>query len=173
MQVHVELAAVDANDARRRERWTVPDVLSVTSAAEPDKLNFVRLEDQSWLVGGARPDKDTFTITARTDAATISALRLEVLPDESLPMHGPGRYDNGNFHLTELHVTARAAVGPSLAAAPVAIAHAWADHAEADQPLTSVLDDNPQTYWALTRATGKRTRRCSSSANRSVSRAAR
>ena len=54
-----------------------------------------------------RPDKDTFIVTARTTLQGVRALRLEVLPDDSLPHHGPGRFDNGNFHLSEFRATAQ------------------------------------------------------------------
>ena len=39
------------------------------------------------------------------------ALRLEVLPDRSLPSQGPGRAGNGNFVLSEL--TASVVPGPA------------------------------------------------------------
>ncbi len=63
--------------------------------------------DGSYLaIGTERPESDVYTLKARTDLRGITALRVEVLPDDSLPAHGPGRADNGNAVLTELHLSA-------------------------------------------------------------------
>ena len=40
-------------------------------------------------------------VTARVQGQTITAVRLEVMADPSLPQGGPGRQGNGNLHLTE------------------------------------------------------------------------
>jgi hypothetical protein len=34
----------------------------------------------------------------------VTAVRVEVLSDDSLPQRGPGRQDNGNLHLSEVRV---------------------------------------------------------------------
>jgi hypothetical protein len=69
-----------------------------TLAAQPDG---------SYLaIGNERPDTDTYTLKVQTDLRGITALRVEVLPDDSLPAHGPGRAENGNAALTELRVSA-------------------------------------------------------------------
>lgn len=39
---------------------------------------------------GAKPDKDTYIITASTSLAKITALRLDALSHQSLPQKGPG-----------------------------------------------------------------------------------
>jgi hypothetical protein len=63
-----------------------------------------RNADASLTASGARPDKDITTITAPIPLSTVSAVRLELMPDDSLPARGPGRADNGNFHLSELEI---------------------------------------------------------------------
>ncbi len=84
-------------------RWSVLAPLSVTSsggatpAVQPDS---------SIRFGGPRPETDTYTIVAETDLQGITAVRLEVLTDDSLPLKGPGRQDNGNLHLSEFQVKA-------------------------------------------------------------------
>ncbi len=57
-------------------------------------------------IGNERPETETYTLKVQTDLRGITAFRVEVLPDDSLPAHGPGRADNGNAVLSELHVTA-------------------------------------------------------------------
>ncbi len=62
--------------------------------------------DGSVLATGERPEADTYTLKVRADGREkITAFRLEVLPDDSLPGHGPGRADGGNAVLTQLLVS--------------------------------------------------------------------
>ena len=61
--------------------------------------------DGSFLaVGSDHPEKDTYTVKAHSDLHGITAFRVEALPDDSLPAHGPGRAENGNAVLSELSV---------------------------------------------------------------------
>ena len=69
--------------------------------------------DGSVLVTGDKPNNDVYTVELPTGANVgtlpITALRLEVLPDPSLPDNGPGRaplFSVGDFLLTELTVDA-------------------------------------------------------------------
>jgi Protein of unknown function (DUF1553)/Protein of unknown function (DUF1549)/Planctomycete cytochrome C/F5/8 type C domain len=67
-----------------------------TLAAQPDG---------SFLaVGSDHPETDTYKVKVRPDLHGITAFRVEVLPDDSLPAHGPGRAENGNAVLSELRV---------------------------------------------------------------------
>ena len=47
---------------------------------------------------------DTFFITAKLPAGTITGIRLDALADDALPKKGPGRAANGNFVLNEFTV---------------------------------------------------------------------
>ena len=47
--------------------------------------------DGSILVSGKPGVTDLYTITATTKAAGLTAIRLELLPDKTLPAMGPGR----------------------------------------------------------------------------------
>ena len=55
--------------------------------------------------GGTPPERDTYTVVAATDLKAITAVRLEVLADPSLPANGPGRPPNGNFVLSTFALT--------------------------------------------------------------------
>ena len=61
--------------------------------------------DDSILAGGPNPAKDTYTVTATTDAERLTAIRLEALRDPSLTQNGLARSDSGNFVLTEFEVS--------------------------------------------------------------------
>jgi len=81
-------------------------VLRPVNMASQHGTILMQLDDGSILATHARPDTDTYTIVAQSDLPNISAVRLEVLPDESLPNKGPGRAENGNFVLSHLELTA-------------------------------------------------------------------
>jgi hypothetical protein len=67
-----------------------------------------RLPDHSVLAAGISPETDTYSIKARTDLTNITAVRLELLPDESLPKQGPGRaVETGQAVLSEVQFAAR------------------------------------------------------------------
>src|SRR5713101_1449175 len=60
-----------------------------------------RKPDDSWLAGGENPATDSYVIEARVpDEERITGIRIEALPDASLPRGGPGRDVYGNFTLT-------------------------------------------------------------------------
>ena len=58
------------------------------------------MPDGSLRASGANPDGDTYTVVARTSLAEIRAIRLEALPDPSLPAEGTGRGAAGRFVLS-------------------------------------------------------------------------
>lgn len=107
--------------------------------------------DGSVLAGGENPPQDSYVIKTTTASRTITALRLETLPDDSLPYKGPGRAVNGNFTLTEFTV--------SVAGQPVRIARAQADFSQTSYggwPVEAALDGRPETGWAIDPAEGMR-----------------
>ena len=62
--------------------------------------------DRSVLASGPNPSLTSYTITLRTTLQGITALRLETLPDPSLPRGGPGRDAYGHFRITGLEIEA-------------------------------------------------------------------
>ncbi len=100
-----------------------------------------KLDDGSLLAGGARPEKDVYTITARAALPRLTGLRLDVLTHESLPQQGPGRAENGNLHLSEVAVTLLAPAGPGDASA-----------AERRLELVNPQADFNQEGWSIDKA---------------------
>ena len=80
--------------------WTVLQPAAITSAAG---TTLTRLPDDSVLAGGLNPAVDTYTVEAMTGLSGITGLRLEAIPDPSLPRQGSGR-DKGNFHLDSIRL---------------------------------------------------------------------
>ena len=59
-------------------------------------------DDRSILIGGKTLDTDATVVRFASLPTRVVGLRLEALPDKSLPSKGPGRAGNGNFVLTEV-----------------------------------------------------------------------
>jgi mono/diheme cytochrome c family protein len=84
--------------------------LEVEEIRSTSGATLTKLPDGSVLAGGKAADTDTYTLRARTPLKGITALRLELLPDESLPEKGPGRAPGtreaggGNLVLSDLKV---------------------------------------------------------------------
>ena len=112
--------------------WTVLDPISVTSANTEylDRTKFIKLPDRSILVRGALPFIDVYTVKAHTTLTGITGIRLEALPDPSLPFNGPGRQPlDGTFILSEFS----AAIEPqSTVPGVVALQNATATFSQSD-----------------------------------------
>jgi hypothetical protein len=101
--LHRELAAWEKSLTNRPIPWITLMPATFTSSGG---ATLAKQPDGSLLAGGTRPETDTYTITATTELKGITAVRLEVLSDPSLPHQGPGRQDNGNLHLTDFRMQA-------------------------------------------------------------------
>ena len=77
-------------------RWTV---LSPTTVTATEGVVLTESPDGSILASGENPGYASYTIEALTKLPRITAIRLEALPDASLPKGGPGRDVYGNFQL--------------------------------------------------------------------------
>ncbi|QDT92135.1 DUF1553 domain-containing protein [Gimesia algae] len=84
--------------------WQTLTPLSATSSSNKTKL---KIQDDQSLLASGPPSNETYTIETQVDLNTLKALRLEVLPDPSLPAQGPGRAKDGNFVLSEISLTSK------------------------------------------------------------------
>ncbi|MBU6239673.1 MAG: DUF1549 domain-containing protein, partial [Planctomycetes bacterium] len=85
--------------------------LQPDSIVSLEGVSLRKLPDGSILASGKNPSTDTYILTFRDLPKGITALRLDTLPDDSLPRKGPGRAGNGNFVLSEFVVHFRSANG--------------------------------------------------------------
>src|SRR5262249_24459319 len=90
--------------SRIRHAFPAGKVLQATELKSEGGATLTQLPDGSVLAGGKRPAADVYTIRAQANIQGAQVLRLEALPDASLPDRGPGRGNNGSFLLTELAV---------------------------------------------------------------------
>ena len=134
-------------EAAAAARW---QVLVPTATHSRAGATFAAQPDGSILVSGNRAD-DTTTLTIPLPAGTWTGLRLEVIPDPSLPGGGSGRADDGNFVLTEI----LADTAPAAAAdqkTPLDFARAVADFAQQNLGVELAIDKNPTNPgqgWAV------------------------
>jgi Protein of unknown function (DUF1553)/Protein of unknown function (DUF1549)/Planctomycete cytochrome C len=93
--------------------WSViaPKVVSATG-----DVVLTAGRDGSVTASGPNPARTVYTIEGSTALPRITAIRLEALPDPSLPKNGPGRDVYGNFQLNGFDVSVTGSRG------------AWRDH---------------------------------------------
>ncbi|MBM4096558.1 MAG: DUF1553 domain-containing protein [Planctomycetes bacterium] len=139
-----EAMAEESLGAAKSIRWTVlaPDSWKGTGGTTLE-----RLPDQSLLAKGPRLEKDTYEINFTLPPGKFTAIRLEVLAHESLPMRGPGRCDNGNLHLSEFEARVIHAGEP--AGEPVKFSSATADFDQSGWDITRAIDGKAQTAWGI------------------------
>jgi hypothetical protein len=138
-------------NATRTPTWTPLDPVAMKSA---EKADFVKAKDQSILLAGPNPAKDTYTITFDTKIADITGIRLEILPDKSLAAQGPGRAQNGNFVLQELKVD-YIKTGDAGKPKVVKLVRPQATFSQNGFPISNVVDNNNETGWAIADQFGK------------------
>jgi mono/diheme cytochrome c family protein len=107
------LRAAHRDSSERMAAWeqTVRDDQPTWTAVRPDddttgeQKHYV-LEDDSVLAAGYAPTMFATEFTAKVQAPKLTAVRLELLNDPTLPHGGPGRSIYGTFALTEFEVEA-------------------------------------------------------------------
>ncbi len=77
--------------------WIALDVKDVKATGN---VKLEKQKDGTILASGPTPNTE-YTITAELGAMTITGVKLEVYPHETLPNFGPGRANDGNFVLNE------------------------------------------------------------------------
>ncbi len=137
-----ELVAAQTQWEQSIVPWSILTPSSFTSAGG---ATLTKKDDQSLLAGGTSANQDTYTVTIDNPPSDLTALRLEVLPDDSLPKKGPGRAGNGNFVLTELVVRFNPAV--FAAERPVKLSSAAASFEQ-----LAAGDKTPYGKWAAAAA---------------------
>jgi hypothetical protein len=133
-------------NAQARSAWTTLE--PKTSAASSGSA-MKTLADRSILVAGPGPATETYTLSFAPKAGLLTALRLEAIPDPSLPKGGVGRSPgDGNFVLSGITGELRAKDGTTL---PLKLARAEADFAQDNFPVAHALQNpDPKKHgWAV------------------------
>ncbi|MDB6005677.1 MAG: hypothetical protein JWR15_2664, partial [Prosthecobacter sp.] len=121
-----------------------------TAKAATAKL--IKQPDGSFRAENKAPKTDRYTLEISHPSKPITALQIEMLPDDSLPGKGPGLHKNGNFVLT--NVSASVQYGKT--ARTLVLHSAKADFEQKTFTADKALDADDQTGWAVAGATGKK-----------------
>jgi hypothetical protein len=130
--------------------WTVLDPTAFKSRG----ATLTKQKDGSLLASGKNPFPERYVVTATTKLTGITAIRLEVLADPSLPSKGPGRAPNGNFVLNEFIVRAATKAAPKKPV-KVELHNASATFSQDGLPIAFAIDNNPATGWAILPQVGR------------------
>ncbi len=125
-------------------KWTALKPLAVKSEGG---ATLTVKPDDSVLASGINPDNDVYVIEAEVQGR-IGAIRLEAIPDASMPKGASGRSKPGNFVLTDFRVTVNESV--------VAWSRAYADFSQEIRngkimrfPIAFAIDADESTGWAI------------------------
>jgi hypothetical protein len=135
--------------------WTA---LMPVHASATSGVTLATLQDGSLLASGPNPPLTSYTVSVDTPLQAITGVRLEALPDPSLPRGGPGRDGYGHFRVTGIHVEiAPATTAPSAHGASQAVRFRTIkvdDSAYPFEPADILASDNGSTNrkggsWAI------------------------
>jgi len=116
-----------------------------------NRVDFKILDDSSVLVQGANPEQDVHEITVKLQPGIFAALRLEALPDDSLPKKSSARAENGVFRLSEIE--AEVLMHPKKdetnnAPKKLKFTQALADSAQDKMDVARAIDGKADTGWS-------------------------
>jgi hypothetical protein len=134
--------------------WQLGEVSEVVSKGG---ATLKKLPDGSYLATDKNPDKETYEVRLllRPDLKQVTALRLEALPDDSLPMKGAGRSPNGNIVMTGVKIALRTDSKGVDEWLNLPIKAAEADFSQKEYQIGGVLTDNPADGWGIYPEVGK------------------
>ena len=139
-----ELAAAQADWEKTQIPWTP---LTADSMVSVEGAKLALRADGAILVSDKNPATDTYELTYSNLPPNVTAFRVEVLPDDSLPNKGPGRAGNGNFVLSEFMVKLLPPTPePQKDAEKITVP---LQNATATYEQTGAAGDNPYGKWAV------------------------
>ena len=136
-------------------KWSVLRPKTYGATGSRTEMNL--LPDGSMLIGGPNTFFNNFTLVYDTDLEGITALRLEVLPDPSQPVGGPGRHPEGNFLLSEFRaaVAPRRGLDPQPGPTPVTFERAVTNFGQVAHEISTSLDGDTDTGWSVAPSVGR------------------
>ncbi|MBC8065052.1 MAG: DUF1549 domain-containing protein [Chlorobia bacterium] len=127
--------------AQWRERVKNPTWIAQNPSLESfSGAKFQRLEDGSFLVSGPLIDEDRYRINMTGQSGRVTGVRIELIPDPSLPKKGSGRAHDGLAIITR--------VALALDGKKVRIGAAAADYSGEDFPASNLTSDEDNDGWS-------------------------
>jgi hypothetical protein len=139
------LAEAPQWESRFQSAWTILKPVRWESQA-----TLTLLADASLLASGRDPEQDEYVVWCPLRAGPITGLRIEAIPDPSLPEGSSGRNFNGNFVLSgvEARVIGRGGAGEP-DERPLQFASAAADFTQSGHDPKSVIPGAGGEGWAI------------------------
>ena len=107
--------------------------------------------DDSVFASGDFTKRDVYTLKFRPVPPGLKAIRLEMLPDDRLPNHGPGSVSyegpEGDFWLSTVKATAD---GNKLV-----LTNATESYASGENRAAKAIDEDPQSGWSISGGQGQ------------------
>ena len=135
--------------AKLPSKWPAP---SSRGVFQPQPIRTVttsgsraEVKDNTALITGPIPAKDTYIITLESTESNFSALRLDTLAFNG---KGPGRTKHGNFVLNEIEVLA-SPLRDKPQPMQVALTTAKSDAEQKSFPASNAIDGDLGTGWAI------------------------
>lgn len=117
----------------------------------------LELKDDLSIWATGQNGKGNYEIVVETELKNISAVRLDVLTDDSLPQKGPGRAGDGNFVLSEFEVFAAPKSKPDQKT-KLKLINAQADFSQNGYDVATAIDGQVKPTgngWAVSPQVGK------------------
>lgn len=137
-----------------RDRWEKAMIegsgwlpLDFVSAKSRSGARLAKQPDDSILAIGENPPTDAYTLVAKPTIKNITAIRVEALPDPTLPGNGPGRAPDGNFVLSNISATISPKQGSE--PQPVKFSRATATFAQDNFAAENAISDQKEAGWAI------------------------
>ena len=134
--------------AHYRSFITIP----FTVASQP-KIAFKQAADHSQTaVGLEQTEGAVYTVSAKVNMDELSAIRIETLPDDSLPKRGPGLRSGGIFSITEIKGSYKS---PGQASQPITFQVPLVDMSSTT--AKALIDNDLESSWSMRNRAGMRT----------------
>jgi mono/diheme cytochrome c family protein len=146
----IEVKLRDESQASIQFEVATPISIQASSGA-----TFEPQPDGSQLVVGPVLDRDEYTVVIKAPEQPLTGIKIELLPDPSLPANGPGRAKNGNLVLTQVRGYIGSDQNFKTDFKPLAWATAEADHTQNGFSPDGALSDKDKSGWAIAPAMGK------------------
>lgn len=130
-------ALIEWKEKVKNPQW-VPQAPTIEALS---RVQFQKKEDGSYLVTGPVTDRDKYRITFSGWSGRASGIRLEVIPDPTLPKKGSGRAEDGLFVITRVAVT--------LDGKKLKIGTVGADYSSEFFPARNLIEEDPNDGWAV------------------------
>lgn len=154
-QLSAALAADSPQLNAERDKWESAALagavwmpLDIATAKSQGGAMLKKQADGSLLASGASPATDEYTLTGITPLNAITAVRLEALPDPSLPGGGSGRGADGGFVLSGVSISATAKSGEEFSP-PVQLQSAEASFAAPKYSASAALGGKGDGGWSI------------------------